>query len=99
MQGQRHYVPTYSNYRNPDSSLHPGSWIGGILILLVLLMYPAISLVTAHKNNSVQTITVTRLDDQSTGKNGHQYLVFTPQGVFKDTDNFWLGKFNSSDLF
>jgi hypothetical protein len=93
-----YYIPSRSNYRS-SQSLHPGSWIVGVLVILGLLAWPVISFTTAHLNNSVQTLRVTRLDDQATGKNGHQYLVFTDRGVYKDTDNFWAGKFNSSDLY
>lgn len=74
-------------------------WGGVILIALAFLTWIGVGFVTAHLNNSVQTITVTSVDDQATGRNGHQYLIFTPEGVFKDTDNIWLGKFNSSDLY
>jgi hypothetical protein len=91
-------MPRPRNYRS-DDSMHPGSWIGGALALIALIAYPLISFVTSQMNNYSETITITRLDDQATGNNGHQYLIFTPQGVFKDTDNFWRGKFNSSDLF
>lgn len=44
------------------------------------------------------SLTVNRLDDQASSK-GHTYLVFTDKGVFKDKDNIFYLKFNSSDLF
>jgi hypothetical protein len=91
-------MPSRSNYRS-DANMHPLSLIGSCLFLLALVLWPVISFITAHQNNSVQTITVTSKDDQATGSNGHQYLIFTPTGVFKDTDNLWLGKFNSSDVY
>lgn len=100
--GDYYYLPRRRNYRDPDRNLHPGSWVGGAFLLLLVLLIPVISFTTAHLHNRVETIQVTRLDDQATNNNGgtaHQYLVFTRQGVFKDTDNVWLGKFNSSDLF
>lgn len=99
----RHYIPTRKNRRNPYSSWHPGAAIGSILLLLgvlaLILGYPVSGFITAHRNNSVQVITVTSKDDQATGSNGHQYLIFTPQGAFKDTDNIWLGKWDSSNVF
>lgn len=92
-------IPRRRSYQDPDLRLHPGSWIGSALLVLAILAWPVISFTTAHLNNRVQTITVTSKDDQSLGKSGHQYLIFTPQGVFKDTDNIWLGKWNSSDVY
>lgn len=93
----RYYVPRPRNYRS-DDRMSAWSWLGLALIFLGFIGYPVTGLITSQMNNRVQVITVTSKDDQSTGK-GHQYLIFTPQGVFKDTDNFWRGKFDSSDLF
>lgn len=46
------------------------------------------------------TFTVKSLDDQSTGKSGHQYLVFTTDGrVYKDTDAWLHGKTDSSNIY
>ncbi len=46
-------------------------------------------------------LVLARLKTSSSGhpSSGHQYLIFTDQGVFKDTDNFWLWKWDSSDLY
>jgi len=48
------------------------------------------------------TFTVRSLDDQVTSSDGsihHQYLVFTTSGqVYKNTDSFWHGKFDSSSV-
>lgn len=83
-----------------DRSRSTSGGCAGLIILAVVgLIWAIPSFITAQLNNSTQVITVTRLDDQSLGKSGHQYLVFTDKGVFKDTDNLWLGKTNSSDLY
>lgn len=99
---QSYSYPRLKHYRDPDRYLDTWGWVKGILSLLFLLAifvgWPVVSLISAHSNNTTQTIFITRADDQSTSK-GHQYLLFTPGEVFKDTDNFWLGKWNSSDLF
>jgi hypothetical protein len=68
--------------------------IGLVLLVVIGLVYFG----WARATESTVTINVTRLDDQAAG-NGHQYLVFTKQGVFKDTDSVPFLKFNSSDLF
>jgi hypothetical protein len=83
----------------PSSSDDSGA--GAVLGAIVLGLFLVISAIVGlweHSTARDVTITVTRLDDQPTG-NSHQYLVFTPQGVFKDTDADWFLKFNSSDLF
>ena len=67
-------------------------------IVCLVLWDPVTGWITAGRNNYVSTIYVGSKDDQSTGK-GHQYIIFTPQGVFKDTDSFFANKHNSSDLF
>ena len=78
----------------------------GILVAIVIVLGVGGEFVLAHLNNHVVTIRVTSKDDQavntsSSGQpsSGHQYLIFTNQGVFKDTDSFWLWKWDSSDLY
>jgi len=50
-------------------------------------------------------LTVASKDDQARGSSGHQYLIFTrnadgsPGETFKDTDSFWHGKYDSTDLY
>jgi hypothetical protein len=73
--------------------------IGFVLIVLLALILGGTGFAVAHSTERTVTITVKSLDDQSTG-NGHQYLVFTTgDGVYKDTDSIWFGKFSSSNLF
>ena len=92
--------------RRPSAASQPLGCVGIILFAIVAVLGIGGDVVLSHMNNSVQTITVTSKDDQivNTGTYkhpsiGHQYLIFTRQGVFKDTDNIWLWKWNSSDLF
>lgn len=72
--------------------------LGGCAVVVLLILAVVASGIWAHATEKTVTITVKRLDDQATSK-GHQYLVFTDQGVYKDTDSMWFLKFNSSDLF
>jgi hypothetical protein len=95
----------YSSSRIGQSRYTPsgggGAGLLGAVILLILIGIPLAVFNDVHSHSSQRevTLTVTRLDDQS-GKDGHQYLIFTRSGeVFKDADNFWLGKHNSSNLF
>jgi hypothetical protein len=45
------------------------------------------------------TFTVQSLDDQASGRSGHQYLVFTTNGdVYKNTDSWLHGKTDSSQV-
>lgn len=80
--------------------------IGVLLVLALIVLSIGGDFLLSHTNNRVETIRVVSKDDQITNTGtyqhpsvGHQYLIFTNQGVFKDTDNFWLWKFDSSDLY
>lgn len=73
---------------------------GGCLLLVIFAVLCLGGCYGCQKaTEKTVTFKVNRLDDQATGKSGHQYLVFTDRGVFKDKDNIWFLKFNSSDLF
>lgn len=75
-----------------------GPW-GCLGLIVVVLVLGIGGFGWAHSTEHSVTITVNRLDDQPTSHNGHQYLVFTDQGVYKDTDSVFFLKFNSSDLY
>ena len=46
------------------------------------------------------TFTISKLDDQSNGSNGHKYLIFTTDDrVFEDTDAWLHGKTDSSQIY
>ena len=98
-------MPRPSRYRSDDHYLHGGSYGVIVIALLILSLIGFWIYNYQFATEKTVTITVSRLDDQSTGSNGHQYMVFTkaaggqPGEVFKDTDSFWHGKWNSSDLF
>ena len=95
----RYTVPSYRNFRS-DDSMHPASLVFSLLVLVFLFVVPpVIGYASAHANNRTETIYVTSKDDQATGSHGHQYLIFTPQGVFKITDSLWAWKWDSSDVF
>ena len=71
--------------------------IAGTVVALVLL-----GIVFWHVEYGTErtvTFTVKSLDDQSTGNDGHQYLVFTTGGqVYKNTDSWLHGKTDSSNV-
>jgi hypothetical protein len=99
--------PTYGNLRDPGKRVHPVSGLVVLTVLAGLVIAGLISFWTWSYQFGTEThvqITVQRLDDQATGSSGHQYLVFTrgtdsqPGETFKNTDAFWHGKFNSTDL-
>jgi hypothetical protein len=84
------------SYSSPNSNPNPVlALLGLVVAAVVFLAYGA----WQHSTARDVTITVKSLDDQATGSGGHQYLVFTDQGVFKDADAFWFWKFNSSDVY
>lgn len=62
-------------------------------LLLVLLAYPA----TYYTSSEYIDVTVTDKEVKY-DKEKSTYLVFTKDEVFKNTDNIFLMKFNSSDV-
>lgn len=100
--------PRPRNIRDRDKRVSPVSGVVTIIILAVLVIAGLISLWTWNYQFGTEThvkLTVASKDDQATGSSGHQYLIFTkhadgtPGETFKDTDAFWHGKFNSTDLY
>jgi hypothetical protein len=50
--------------------------------------------------HGVMTFTVASKDDQASQDNGHQYMIFTTSGqALKDTDSFWNGKHDSTQVW
>ena len=90
---------TYGSRYTPYNS-HAGfaSFAGIVLVIAAFFAWLGFDYSLAHEHNSVQVLKIISLDDQATQQR-HQYLVFTDKGVFKDTDNIWLGKWNSSNLY
>lgn len=69
-------------------------WIIAGLLLLVVVVYP-----TTMYYTSGEYIDVTVTDKEVKYDKGKStYLVFTKDEVFKNTDNLFLMKFNSSDV-
>lgn len=99
-------VPRPRNIRDRDKRVSPVSGVVTIVVLAVLAVLGLIAFWTySYQFGSEQTValTVNRLDDQATGSSGHKYLVFTTRAdgtaeVFQNTDSFFHGKWNSSDV-
>ena len=94
-----------SRISSSEQRCHPGSWL---VLLLILLGLAGIAYWVYNYQFGTEThvtLTVASKDDQSQGNSGHQYLIFTkgsngqPGETFKDTDAFWHGKWNSTDLY
>ncbi len=69
--------------------------------LIVLLTMCVMSLTSCGwLSNETVTTTVTNIETKrGSGENASdKYIVFTPAGVFENTDSFIKWKFNSSDL-
>jgi hypothetical protein len=97
---QSYYIPTYSRIRSPQHQWHVGAIVGTIVVLaLITLVVYAIGSYEFGTEHLVR-FTIAKMDDQATGSNGHQYLVFTKAGhVFADKDAMLHGKMNSSDIW
>lgn len=82
----------------------PGWWgrNGGVLVgcLLVLIILGGCSGgCYAVKTGNQSDVTLHVKDKERTGGDSGKYLVFTREGVFQDTDNWFLGKTDSSDVY
>ena len=76
-----------------------GCLLGAIAAVVVLLVAAIAGWHFEYGTERTVTFTVKTLDDQSTGQNGHQYLIFTTGGqVYKNTDAWLHGKTDSSDV-
>lgn len=96
----RYVIPTPSRVRSSQHSWHPGAIFGtiAVLILVGLGVYGCSSY--EYGTEHLVRFTISKMDDQATGSNGHQYLIFTKGGhVFADKDAFLHGKMNSSDIW
>ena len=84
-----------SGYRRGRRGCLP--WIIGILPLAILLIIWFQRMEWGTEHNA--TFTVKSLDDQSNGSS-HKYLIFTASGqVYEDTDAYFHGKTDSSDIY
>lgn len=78
--------------------------VGVLLVgLLILLFVGAMIFAGFYRSTHHDTVhfTVKRLEilPESSKSSGHQYMVYTDNGVYKITDSLLNNKFNSSDLF
>lgn len=98
-------MPTYRRIRSRDHRMHWG--VLGVIIAVLAVLAGLLAWFNAYEYGTETSVvfTVKQLDDQASG-NSHQYLIFTyvpgttkPAEVFKDTDAWFHGKWNSSNLF
>ena len=71
-----------------------------IIIAFILVFLVIITPFLEYK--SVKTINITVKNKErvvNQGGQGAKYLIFTKNEVFKDTDDIWFLKFNSSDVY
>lgn len=96
-------IPTYRKVRSPHHRMHFGYLAAALAILTVLAGLAIWFYQYQFGSEHHEVFTITRLDDQSNGSS-HKYLVFArlPDGttkVYEDTDAWFHGKTNSSDLY
>lgn len=104
-QRQVYGVPTYSRVRSGEHRMHWGC-LGAVLAFLAVVIGLAVWFsVYEYGTETSAVFTVRQLDDQSSGSS-HKYLIFTevpgttkPAEVFEDTDAWFHGKWNSSNLY
>jgi len=67
------------------------------LFLMVILIIASIATLFLHYTNGQDRVIHIKNVTNVTGEKV-KYLVFAEEGVFENTDRFFIGKFNSSDL-
>lgn len=80
-----------------DAELTVKLFIGAVVAIVLLCMFGLniFKSLATHRN---ETITINKTERIAEDKSA-RYLVFTNKGVYENTDSFWNGKFNSSDLY
>jgi hypothetical protein len=70
-----------------------------VLAIGLFITMATVSVIAVHTHKQV-TFTVSKSERvvNSSGE-GARYLVYTNKGVYENTDSFWNGKWNSSDLY
>lgn len=72
-----------------------------IMVFVVCVVFGVGSIglyVVGLGNNETQIVTVTEKESIRAG-DGNKYLIFTDSEVFENTDEVFVGKFNSSDFY
>jgi hypothetical protein len=81
-----------------------GGKVVGFVVSAVVLWACVWGLVSAHAANlrstqEIVTIKVNKAERVGDGNKSSKYLIFTDKGVFENTDEWYYGKFDSSDLY
>ena len=94
-----YYIPTPRRVRSPQHQWHMAGITTTIAVLVLLVLGIASCQHFEYGTEHLVTFTIASKDDQASGNN-HQYLIFTRGGhTFKDTDAWFHGKLNSSDVW
>lgn len=76
-------------------------WLYGTVIAGTCLVFLGLIFVGFYKATAThrqETFTIDKSERIAESKGG-RYLLYTDNGVYENTDSFWNGKFNSSDLY
>jgi hypothetical protein len=99
MSRQPYYIPMPRRVRSPEHHWH----LGAAVVILAILGLILVGVVSCNRfeygTEHLVTFTIASKDDQASGNN-HKYLIFTRGGhTFEDTDAYFHGKLNSSDIY
>ncbi len=70
----------------------------GMMVIVVVLLGTVGLGIAGLGNKEVHTAIVTEKESIRSG-DGNKYLIFTDGEVFQNTDNIFVGKWNSSDFY
>lgn len=76
--------------------------IVAVIVVVVTIIVAAITIgvyKSTHHTQRTFTLNDKAIITTNSNGNGHQYMFFTDQGTFKDTDSVLNRKYNSSDLY
>ena len=75
-------------------------WLAAVLIVVLVLVAVGADYMWTHNNEHDATCTVTGKDRGMDQNGNSNYRIYTSNcDTLGDTDSFWFGKWNSSDIF
>lgn len=85
--------------RRSRYSRGPSLWPLVVIVAVIVVVLGFWGCYATQIKESHATITVVDKQAVASGDSGHKYLIYTKQGTFEDTDNWFHAKTTSSDLY
>lgn len=82
-----------------SDELHAGCVLGIIGLIVLLFIGGCTVSIVAANDIQYHDVTVKKTESVASGKSGHQYRVYTDNGVFQVEDSWWWHRWNSADIY